>query len=193
MQGTQKIIDDILSSARLAAKGITEEAVTEVNASLEEVSAELDASCAQALEKIKAEAEALYLGQIKLGELEAGKAMLKARQQCICDVYDGVRDKLLSAPDKQYLAFLQKLITEVCEDGDEVIAAKSDAKRVTADWVKKVSAACKRKLSLSKTQGDFSGGVILRNAKFDRNLTVDEIIADLKERTASETLKKLGL
>lgn len=193
MQGTQKIIDDILSSAKLAAQGIIDEATAEVNASLEEVSSEIERAQSAAMEKIKAEADALYSGQIKLGELEANKAMLKARQKCMQDVYDGVREKLLSAPDKQYLAFLQKLITEVCEDGDEIIASKSDAKRVTDAWVKKVSTACKRKLTLSKTQGDFSGGVILRNAKFDRDLTVDEIVADLKERTAAETLKKLGL
>lgn len=193
MEGKQKIIDDILASAEKAAKALIAEAETQIAAEKAELEEELAAAEKIAVEKFEAEADGVYNGQIKLGELEASKALLRAKQRCVSAVYDGVRDKILSAPDKEYLALMQKLITSVCENGDEVIICDSDAKRITAAWIKKIGDAVKCKLVLSKTRGDFSGGVILRNGKYDRDLTVDEIVRELKERTIADTVKNLGL
>lgn len=193
MEGKQKIIDDILASANANAQRIVEQATAEVDAMLDELGASLAAAREQSAKKYRADAQAAYDGQVKLGELEAGKVMLEARQACVSAVYDGVRERILSASDKEYLALLQKLIVDACENGDEVIAAKADEKRVTAAWIKRVGESAKRKLTLAKTRGEFAGGVILRNAKYDRDLTVDEIVAELKERTVGETVVKLGL
>lgn len=193
MQGQQKIIDEIISSAKTAAASMIEEATAESAEALESLRAELEAEKKAKAEITKRAADDIYSGQVKLGELEAGKILLAAKQRCVAAVYDGVRKRILGAKDEQYLSLLQRLIADSCEDGDEIISAKSDSKRVTEAWVKKVSAAAKKKLTLSKERGDFSGGVILRNAKFDRDLTVDEIVADLKERTVADTAKKLGL
>ena len=192
MQGKQKIIDDILSSARTAATAIVAEAEAEVRAELDALRAELDAAQKESLEKAAAAAKELYDGQVKLGELEAGKALLSAKQACVAAVYYGVKRKILTAPDAVYLKILQGVIVKYAEDGDEIIAAKSD-KRVTAEWVKKVASAAKKKLTLSKEKGDFEGGVILRNARYDRDLTVDAIVEELKERTVYDTAKRLGL
>ena len=193
MQGQQKIIDEIISSAKTAAASMIEEATAESAEALESLRAELEAEKKAKAEITKRAADDIYSGQVKLGELEAGKILLAAKQRCVAAVYDGVRKRILGAKDEQYLSLLQRLIADSCEDGDEIISAKSDSKRVTEAWVKKVSAAAKKKLTLGKERGDFSGGVILRNAKFDRDLTVDEIVADLKERTVADTAKKLGL
>lgn len=193
MQGKEKIIDDILSSARNTAAAMIEEATAERDASVEALRAELEKAEAAAAEKTRAAADAVYAGQVKLGELESGKLMLKAKQDCVAAVYAAVREKILGLSDAKYLELMQKLIVRYCEDGDEVIAAKADAKRVTAAWVKKVATAGKKKLTLSSEHGDFAAGVILRNARYDRDLTVDELIADLKDRTESEVVQKLGL
>lgn len=193
MQGKEKIIDDILSSARNTAAAMIEEATAERDASVEALRAELEKAEAAAAEKTRAAADAVYAGQVKLGELESGKLMLKAKQDCVAAVYAAVREKILGLSDAKYLELMQKLIVRYCEDGDEVIAAEADAKRVTAAWVKKVATAAKKKLTLSSERGDFAAGVILRNARYDRDLTVDELIADLKDRTESEVVQKLGL
>lgn len=193
MQGKEKIIDDILSSARNTAAVMIEEATAERDASVEALRAELEKAEAAAAEKTRAAADAVYAGQVKLGELESGKLMLKAKQDCVAAVYAAVREKILGLSDAKYLELMQKLIVRYCEDGDELIAAKADAKRVTAAWVKKVATAAKKKLTLSTERGDFAAGVILRNARYDRDLTVDELIADLKDRTESEVVQKLGL
>lgn len=193
MVGKQKLIDEILSSAKKTATAMVDEATAEQTEALAALRAQLDAAQAESLKLSDKAADDRYAGQVKLGDLEAGKELLRAKQRCVAAVYDGVREKILSAPDAEYLALLQKLVVSVCEDGDEVIAAKSDGKRVTAAWVKKVSAAAKKKLTLSKEQGDFAGGVILRNARYDRDLSVDEIVEELKERTVGDTLRELGL
>lgn len=193
MQGKQKIIDDILSSARTSAASVVAEAENEARAELDELRRELDAAQRESLEKAEAAAQALYAGQVKLGELEANKVLLRAKQQCVSAVYDGVKQKILSAPDAKYLAILQNVVERYCEDGDEVVAAAADGKRVTAAWVKKISAAAKKQLTLSSEKGDFSGGVILRNGRYDRDLTVDAIVDELKERTVADTVARLGL
>lgn len=193
MQGKQKIIDDILSSAKATASSIVAEAQAESQTELDELRAELDAAQKESLAKAEAAAQELYAGQVKLGDLEAGKALLRAKQACVSAVYYGVKRKILSAPDAEYLKILQSEIVKYCEDGDEIIAAKSDGKRVTAEWVKKVSTAAKKKLTLSSEKGDFEGGVILRNKRYDRDLTVDAIVDELKERTISDTVARLGL
>ena len=167
------MIDDILQSAKTTAAAMVEEA---------------EAERAEAEIALRAEA---YSGRVKLGELEAGKIMLDAKQRVVAAVYDGVRARITGAGDAEYLGLMQKLAIEACEDGDEVIPPKGD-KRITAAWVKKAATAAKKKLSLGKTE-DMPGGLILRNGKYDRALTVDEIVADLKERTVADTAKKLGL
>lgn len=193
MQGKEKIIDDILSSAKSTASSIVAEAQAETQAELDELRAELDAAQKESLVKAELAAQELFAGQVKLGELEAGKALLRAKQQCVSAVYDGVKKKLLSSSNEVYLKILQAVILQYCEDGDEVIAAAGDSKRVTVEWVKKVATAAKKKLTLSSEKGDFDGGVILRNAKYDRDLTVDAIVDELKERTVTDTVAKLGL
>ena len=193
MIGQQKIIDDILSSAKTTAAAMIEEATAEQEERLSEIRAELEKKQAEGLAKAQAEADSVYTGMVKLGDLEANKALLRAKQQCLSAVYDGVKQKILAAPDAEYLKILQTLIVKYASDGDEIIAAKRDSKRVTAAWVKKVGTAAKRKLALSKETGDFEGGVVLRNGKFDRDLTVDAIVEELKERTVSDVIAKLGL
>lgn len=193
MQGKQKIIDDILQSARDNAAKMIAEAQAEVDGEIAALTEELKAAEQAELERYNAQAQAMYDGQVKLGELEAGKIMLKAKQDCVSAVYDGVRAHILKLPDAQYLKLLEQLIVPVCEDGDEIVACANDCKRVTAAWVKKLSTAAKKKLTLSNERGEFAGGVMLRNAKYDRDLTVDELVAELKERTVSDTVKALGL
>lgn len=191
MQGKEKMIDDILQSAKTTAAAMVEEAEAEraeaeiaLRAELEKAKADSDAEAVRA-------ADSAYSGRVKLGELEAGKIMLDARQRIVAAVYDGVRARITGAGDSEYLGLMHKLVVEACEDGDEVIPPKGD-KRITAAWVKKAATAAKKKLSLGKPE-DISGGLILRNSKYDRALTVDEIVADLKERTVADTAKKLGL
>lgn len=171
---------------------MVDEATAELNGAMSSLQAELDAERERLNESAKLDAEAVYAGRVKLGELEANKILLEAKQSCVTKVYETVRDMFDKLSDAQYLALMQKLILGVCEDGDEIIAAAGD-KRVTDAWVKKVSAAAKKKLTLGKERGDFGAGVVLRNGKYDRSLTADDIVAELKERTLSETAARLGL
>lgn len=193
MQGTRKIIDDILDSAKKTAAAVIAEAERECNDGVESLRENTEAQKREGFAAAERAADAAYAGQIKLAELEAGKVLLRAKQECVGEVYVGVRKRILSAPDAEYLGLLEKLISEVCEDGDEVIASKNDAGRVTAEWLRSVSQSVGKKLTLGKTRGDFDGGVILRNAKYDRDLTIDEIVADLRERTVTSVVEKLGL
>lgn len=193
MQGKQKIIDGIIDTAKTTAAGMIADAEAEAAARFDALREELEAKKQESDRAAEALANAAYSGGIKLGELEAGKVMLKAKRNCVDAVYDRVKELIFGMKDADYLAFLQRIIADNCSDGDEIVAAAADGKRVTAAWVKKVATATKKKLTLSKEHGDFDGGVVLRNAEYDRALTVDEIVADLKDRTEADTVKVLGL
>ena len=192
MQGKDEMIDDILASARTVASKIIDEATVEHNALIEATRAALEEQRIKTdAEKIAA-ANAVYDGRIKLGELEVGKIILDAKQKCVSSVYDGVRDRIVAMPSAEYTKLIARLVSAYVEDGDEIIVGKSD-KRLTAEWVKNLSKSTKKKLTLSKEKGDFDAGVVLRNSRYDRDFTVDEIVADLRERTVSDVAKKLGL
>lgn len=185
--------DELLANAKKAAEAMTSEAAEESKEAAESLRARLEEERTARRKEADEAAERAYSGRKKLGELEAGKVALKAKQQCVTEVYAKVKELILSLKDADYLALYKKLIESECEDGDEIIVAASDAKRITAEFIKKLSSSTKKKLSLSKEKGDFSGGVILRGKKYDRDLSVDAVVEELKSRTVSETVHSLGL
>ena len=192
MQGKDNIIDDILQSAKKTAAAMVEEASAETEQSVEAARAALEKSRLEAQEQAKADAERVYSGAVKLGELEANKILLEKKQRCVSAVYDGLRELMIGLPADKYLEIMQELVVSSCEDGDEIIAAKAD-KRITDAWVKKAGAAAKKKLKLSAEKGEFDAGLILRNEKYDRDFTVDALVAEMRDRTEAETAKLLGL
>ncbi len=192
MQGDKQLIDDILATAKAAAEAAVNEATENNTAALKKVQAELDAQRAQAEAEIKAASDRERAGKVKLGELDAGKIILDAKQRCVSAVYDEVYKKLVGLSNEKYLALMKKLISRACEDGDEIIASAAD-KSITDAWVKKLGGELKKKLSLSAERCEFSRGVILRNPKYDKSLTFDDIVAELKERTVGDTAARLGL
>ena len=192
MQGKDEMIADILDSARSAASKMIDEATAEMQALIDGTRAQLDEMRIKSDAEKLAAANAVYDGRIKLGELEVSKITLAAKQECVAAVYAEVRKKIIGMPAAEYAKLMTKLVAAHVEDGDEIIAGKSD-KRITAEWVKSLSKSTKKKLTLSKEKGEFEAGVILRNSRYDRDFTVDEIVADLRERTVSEVAKKPGL
>lgn len=193
MVGKEKMTDELLSLAKKAASAMIEEATEESKQAEEAVRAALETKKIEHKKEADEAAARAYEGRLKLGELEKSKALLKAKQQCVAEVYTKVKELILSLKDADYLALYKKLIESECEDGDEIIVAKSDAKRINAEFVKKLSQSTKKKLTLSKEAGDFGGGIILRGASYDRDLSVDAVVEDLKVRTVTETVQKLGL
>ena len=193
MIGKDKMTDELIGSAKKTAAAMVDEATEESKEAVDAVRASLEKDRLEHRAEADEAANRAYGGRLKLGELEAGKVALKAKQQCVTEVYAKVRELILALKDADYLALYKKLIEAECEDGDEIIAAKPDAKRINAEFVKKLSQSTKKKLTLSKETGDFAGGVILRGAKYDRDLSVDAIVEDLKARTVTETVAKLGL
>ena len=192
MQGKDEMIDDIIRSAEKTAATMIEEASAESDAAIAALEKELDAAKLTTDADAASAAASAYAGKVKLGELEAGKAMLDAKQKCVAAVYDGVRKKLVDMPQAEYLKLMQRLLAPAVEDGDELVAGKSD-KRITAEFVKKLATATKKKVTLAKDKGEFEAGAILRNPRYDRDFTVDAIVAELRERTVTDTVKKLGL
>ncbi len=192
MQGKKNIIDDILQSAKKSAETMIADAEADKAAAEAELAKTCEKLAEKAHEEARAAAEAVYAGRVKLGELEAGKITLGYKRAAVDAVYEEVKARILKMKDADYLDLMARYISNECADDDEIIAGEKD-KRITGAWVKKLAAACKKKITLSGERGDFDAGVVLRNAEYERDLTVDAIVSDLRDRTEQETIKSLGL
>ena len=84
---------------------------------------------------------------------------------------------------------MSDLILKYAEDGDEVIISEKDKNRLSSEWLKGLSE--KVSLSLSSCFHNDEGGIILRGKKYDKNLTVSSIIAEVRNLTAATVAKRL--
>ena len=76
--------------------------------------------------------------------------------------------------DARYPALLAGMISSAAEKGDVVVFAAADKKAVkVAEILEAVRRQTGLTLKASEEYGDFSGGIVLRGAACDKNLTLD--------------------
>ena len=171
---------EIVSSAEEAAKN-----------RLKKVEAELAAEYERRLGEVVAQLEQTVQGQKTLLRIDGKKAELSAKRALIDDVYRMAESKILSMSDEEYLEFVKRLISKFAEEGDEVIIAKSDERRITANWLADCAFNLQISLKFSSDRHSMSGGVILRSAKYDKNLTVPALMDEAKRSTESYVVESL--
>ena len=94
-----------------------------------------------------------------VAELDVRKTLLKTKQDILDEIYACAERKLCKLGKKQYLALVLSKINEFADEGDEVMLSCDG---VISEKDIAESEVCKRKkLSVSKKQGKFYGGVML--------------------------------
>lgn len=191
MNGQEAIIAEILSVAQNKADALISDAEATRDESLENVRREQERKKSDALRTAQNAAEEVAARSVTLGKLEARKIELSAKQQAIDAAFAEAERKVSHMTDHIYRDFMASLIKEYAEDGDRVVIAAGDTKRLHAEWLQSVSKACGKSLTLSSETHNGSGGVILCGERCDKNLTLETLFAALREERLGDVAKRL--
>ena len=191
MDGKEAIIAEIIQKAEDAAAALLRDANAERDAELEKVRNEQirkrDAAVAAAN---KAASETVERGK-SLCALESRKILLVAKQQLIDRAYAQAERKVLNMTDHVYREFMGELIVAYAEDGDRVVVAERDVRRMHADFIAELAKKSGKNISLAEHTHGGSGGVILAGKHVDKNLTLAALLGELRQKTQNEAAKRL--
>ncbi|MDE7395172.1 MAG: V-type ATP synthase subunit E [Clostridiales bacterium] len=191
MDGKEAIIAEIIQKAEDAAAALIRDASAERDAELEKTRNEQirkrDAAVAAAN---KAASETVERGK-SLCALEARKTMLAAKQQLIDRAYKEAERKILNMTDPVYREFIGDLIVKYAEDGDRVVVAERDVRRLHADFIAELAQKAGKTITLSEQTHSGNGGVILTGKQVDKNLTLDALLHELRQKTQGQAANRL--
>lgn len=186
------IIKKIISDAELKSQEIVSEATKNSEAKISAAKKKAE----DILNKAKNDSVTLkhdiLVRQKTVADLDKRKVLLNAKQEVIDEVFSEALKELVSLKKEEYLDIITRLIKQYSEDGDEIIKGKGD-KHITNEYVENLSKELKKKLSLSKEEGNFNGGIMLSQKGCDKNLTFEALLRlsrDENEYKVAEILFK---
>jgi V/A-type H+/Na+-transporting ATPase subunit E len=139
--------------------------------------------------KVKAEKDGRdkYERMISKAQLDIRNKALETKQQSIERVLKLSIDKINSMGQEEYSSFIEKLLINSIETGDEeVIFSIKDKARVDLGLVEKVNAALtasgkKGMLKLSSETANIPSGFLLRRGGLEINCSIESILRVLKD------------
>lgn len=191
MEGKDAIINSIISSAERNAESIVSDAIAEKDALLERVRNDLNRKESEELERAKREAELTVERRMTIAALDSKKLALAAKQEVIDKVYDSAVAKVLNMTDNVYREFIGGFVEKYADNGDEIIIAERDVKRLHYDWAESLARKLNKNITLSSKFHKGRGGVILSGAKCDKNLTLEALVKEVRPKTESGVAQKL--
>lgn len=189
MDGKDAIINKIISDAELKAEetvNSAEKYAEEVLKSAEEWAKNYTAVREDALKK---DVDEIIARRKIVAELDVKKIVLNAKRETLDKIYAKAEELVAKSDKSAYLKLVIKAMEENAEDGDEVILSSDGV--LTEKDITDSAVAKERKLTVKKTVGKFKGGVYLVGKTCDKDLTFHGMMQAVKERTLSETAKKV--
>lgn len=191
MTGIEKITGRILSDAQAEIDTLMADAKAQA--------ADIAAKYANEARKVYADAAAkgknaaedreTHLGSS--AQMEARKMILAAKQEMLDAAYADAEKRLNSLPDKAMVQTLAALAQKASVTGkEEIILNANVAKRLGAEVVNKANSKGLN-LTLSKTTGNFAGGLLLSDGDVEVNCTFDTLVRLTRNETAGEVAKVL--
>ena len=178
MNNKDSIINKIINDAKAEAK--------EIVASAEAKRAE---AVKKAEEYIKKREEEAISRRVTVDRIDAKKNVLMTENAIMEKAFNEALDAVVS--DKKYGEILVALLEKYLEDGDEVVIAENDKKIVTSAVVKRIAKSKGINAELSSMYGDFKGGMMLVGKSYDKNLTLERTLFEVKEEISSSLFQIL--
>lgn len=190
----QTIIENILTNSRVAAQNLIDDSNKKAQSEKEKVKSQLEELMTKQKAVVDEQAQEIIARRATVSKLDAAKHVLAVKQSLIDLVFESAAEKLKLLKNDEYIALIKKMLAGFAADGDTVVVSKNDAKRIDSAIVQEVASKRKIKLQLSKDYGDFKGGFLLTNPKFDKTLTLESIVwserADLESEVAGILFKE---
>ena len=173
MKGPEKILAHIEEDARKQAEAILSAAQKKcdrIRAQYEEKASELYSS--RIREGVK-NCQDQEDGALRISRMEARKSVLAVKQEMVARSFELAKEKIVSMPAEEYVAFLAGLVGKAGAAGDEqIILSARDRSAVGEALLAAVNAGGKH-LSLSDETRDIAGGLILRSGSIETNCSID--------------------
>lgn len=174
------------------AKQILEDASLKAQKKLEESKKIAEDLIKKALTKAKEDGAARKEAIISRARMDARNAVLLAKQACIDKVFEMVWDRIYNMERDEYTTFIEKLLLNNIEYGDEeVIFADRDKTRIDPGTVAKIndiliSQNKKGALRLSSESRNIKSGFLLKCGNVEVNCTIESQLKVLRERMEGE-------
>lgn len=179
MNGKENIINKILADAEAKCTEILNVAKSQaeqVADSARQLSEREKQAVETRLEKLATERKGNYLAT---AQLEARKYRLGKKQELISRCYAMARQRLVDMSASQKAVFIGKLIENFAEEGEVVRISEKDRDVVTQKFLDGFD----KKLTLGKKFIDADGGIVLEASGYDKDITLDKIVATSREST----------
>lgn len=182
MNGIEKITERITAEA--------DEAVAAVLAQAEQAAEETRAAYQKKADEAYEERMNAGKTDIRQGaeraeraaKLQGRKDALALKQSLLERAYDRAKEKILALPEQEYTAFLSAQAGNAAVTGHEKVVVNSQDRSMGEEIVRGANAILAKRglpagLTLSDENGDFSGGLKLREGSVEVNCTVDTLLA----------------
>ena len=182
-----EIVKKIIEDAEATAAKMISDAEAAVSERVEAARKELEKNKTATIERTKTRLKQEEAQKANLVKTQERKEQLAARQNAITQVFDIVRKELAGASATQLQKLVEALITKFGKDGDTVIIAKADDKKLPESFFKSLKVKnLKRELS-----GKIDSGIILENPRTETRLTLNEILETLRDKTELEVSRMI--
>ena len=180
---TQKITAD----ANEYAAGVIGKATEEAKTITQEYESIADKEYNQIVDSAYEKANEIVHRSNAQGVKEKRINIITAKWEYLDNVFSSAIKLMCELPADVQVRFLAGLIQKYQRSEAELIFNKADRERLGHDVVFAVnSTSGSNKVTLSESTGNFSGGLILKEAKVEANLTYDAIVASEREKLEDE-------
>ena len=187
MKGLEKITGRIRSDAAAEAESIRAEGnakAAEVTASYEAKAKKLAADEAQRGEQA---AKTLLERRTSSDEMERGKVMLEAKQECIDKAFSLAAERLSKLPRADYAEILAKIAADAGAGDEEIILSAADSAELGATVVRRANELKSgAKFTLSKETREMDGGLVLKKGAVELNCAFATQLRLLRQSMAAD-------
>jgi len=139
------------------------------------------------MEGYEQEAELKEKNIITEARLKANKEILSEKQAIIEEIFKEAENRIEKFDNKKYANFMEKLILENVENGDETLyIGSNERKEINQNFINDINDKLKSKgkkgsLKLSKKSMPIKGGIIIGTNEIRKNASIEVILDKIKE------------
>lgn len=139
------------------------------------------------LSKANAEADGIRQRNLSQAGIESRNLLLSARREAIEKVFAKAAERLASMPDTEKKALYEKLISRYSGSDEVIVQLNSNDKDKLGRKIKPDG----MKMTIDKENGDFSGGLIIKEKTTETNCTFEVMVENAKKEMVSEVAAML--
>jgi V/A-type H+-transporting ATPase subunit E len=179
MQGIDTIIEKIISDAKADARQTEAQTRKQIDEARQKHEAQTQKQIDGLSHEFAEKRAQLESRAETMADLEKRRSVLAIKRELVEEAFSEAQSKLLSLPDADYLAFIEKLMRNLDDKRGEIIVGKNE-KRIDQKFIDGINATLDSAYKLAGERGNFYGGFVLRNGRVETNCTVGMLISQAK-------------